>query len=91
MIRLWYQQYILSIPCYYKNPSLTFLIVLSCYRHNNEILSAEVYANGAKFYVGAGGKQFNTINDLILHYKNYPLKTDKGVDILLDQVKYMPA
>lgn len=56
------------------------------YRVNNEIVCVKIYANGEKYDIGAG-EQFNSISDLILYYKNCPLKTDKGVDIHLDQVK----
>ena len=55
------------------------------YRHNNEIGSVDICTSGNKFYVDPSGEHFNTINDLILHYKNHPLTTDKGV-YNLDQV-----
>ena len=55
------------------------------FRLKDEILCVKIYANGEKFDIGAG-KQFQTISDLILHYKKYPLKTNEGVDIHLDQV-----
>ena len=54
-------------------------------RLKDEIICVKIYANGEKFDVGGGG-QFDSINDLISHYKKYPLKTDNGVDIHLDQV-----
>ena len=58
-------------------------------RLKDENICVKIYANGEKFDVGAGGRQFNSINDLISYYKKYPLKTNKGVEIHLDQVKYM--
>ena len=59
----------------------------SLFRLKDEILCVKIYANGEKFDIG-GGKQFKSISDLILHYKKYPLKTIKGIDIYLDQVNY---
>ena len=59
-------------------------------RLRDEIVCVKIYANGEKFDIGAG-EQFNSIDELILHYKEHPLKTDKGVDIHLDQVKYYTA
>ena len=61
-----------------------FLIII---RLKDKIVCIKIHANGEKFDVGAGGRQFDSINDLILHYKKYPLTIDKGVDIHLDQVK----
>ena len=54
-------------------------------RLNDETVCVKIYANGEKFDIGAG-EQFNSVNELILHYKEHPLKTDKGVDIHLDEV-----
>ena len=61
--------------------------ILYDFRLKDEIICVKIYANGEKFDIGAG-EQFSSINELILHYKKYPLKTDKGVEIHLDQVKY---
>ena len=55
---------------------------------DEEVVCIKIYANGEKFDVGGGSKQFGSIDDLILHYKKYPLKTNKGDDIHLNQVNY---
>ena len=55
-------------------------------RLKDEIVCVKIFANGGKYDVGAGSKQFNSINDLIAHYRKHPLKTVEGNDIHLDQV-----
>ena len=57
-------------------------------RLKSETVCVKIYANGQKFNVDEAGRQFDSIDELILHYKKYPLKTAKGNDIHLDQVKY---
>jgi len=61
--------------------------ILSWVRQKNENVCVKIYTNGQKFNVDKVGRQFDSIDDLILHYKEYPLKTAKGNDIHLDQVK----
>ena len=55
----------------------------------DEIVRVKIYGNGEKFDVVKNGKQFSSIDDLISHYKKYPLKTDKGTVITLDQVEHI--
>ena len=55
-------------------------------RLKDEVVCVKIFANGEKYDVGVGSKQFNSIGDLIAHYKKHPLKTVEGTDIHLDQV-----
>ena len=58
----------------------------SLFRLKDEMISTKIYADGKKFDVGAG-KQFKSIDDLILH-KKYPVKTITGVAMDLDQFNH---
>ena len=58
-------------------------------RLKDKIVRVKIYGIGEKFDVVKDGKQFNSIDDLISHYKKYPLRTDKGDVITLDQVEYI--
>ena len=55
-------------------------------RLKDEVVCVKIFANGEKYDVGVGSKQFKSIGDLIAHYKKHPLKTVEGTDIHLDQV-----
>ena len=54
-------------------------------RLKDEIACVKIYSNGEKYHIEVG-KKFNSIGDLILHYKEHPVKTVEGTDIHLDQV-----
>ena len=53
-------------------------------RSESGVVCIKIYGKGNKFGVG-GNTQFDNIDDLILHYKNHPLVTNKGT-IHLKQV-----
>ena len=57
-------------------------------RLEDKIVCIKIYSNGEMYHIGAG-KKFNSIGDLIVHYKEHPIKTVEGTDIHLDQVTWL--
>ena len=73
--------------CLHGNLRYLQSILLLC-RLKDNVTHVKIHGRGKKYDVG-GGKQFDSIEDLIEYYKKCLLVDDKGIAIYLYQVGHM--
>ena len=80
--QLWFGTCCYEVRCC---PVVVSQLLPVCHRLKDKVTHVKIHGRGKKYDVG-GGKQFDSIEDLIEYYKKCLLVDDKGIAIYLYQV-----